>query len=76
MTDNSSNMINMTTDENGFREAMRRIPCSTQTALYELLGNVQAIEHGIIAFYISNDYSEIYLFGQDIGQNVIKEFTY
>ena len=55
----------MTTDENGFREAMRRIPCSTQSALYELLGTVQAIEHGIIAFYISNDYSEIYLFGQD-----------
>ena len=75
MTDNSSNMINMTTDENGFREAMRRIR-STQTALYELLGNVQAIEHGIIAFYISNDYSEIYLFGQDIWTERDKRVTY
>lgn len=65
MTDNSSNMINMTTDENGFKKAMRRIPCTTQTALYELLGNVQSIKDGIIAFYISSDYSEIYLFGQD-----------
>ena len=73
MATHHDNMIFMTTNEDGDNAAMRRIPCTIQTAIYEILGNIQAVNpNGIIAFNISDDFDEIETFGQDSWSSLDK----
>ena len=63
----------MKTDEEGYNASMSRIPLSCQTILYEILGNIQSNRNGIISFNISEDFSEITIFGQDTWNELDKE---